>query len=51
MRLTSSHKGPEHHITIPRHSPQKIGTLSAILKDVAVYLETDWQNIVEELFK
>jgi predicted RNA binding protein YcfA (HicA-like mRNA interferase family) len=51
MRLTSSSKVSEHHITIPRHSPLKIGTLSAILKEVAAYLEIDRQKLTEELFK
>ena len=34
IRLTTSQNG-EHHITIPAHDPIKIGTLSAILNDVA----------------
>ncbi len=51
MRLTSTVKGPEHHITIPRHNPLKIGTLSGILKDIASYLETTHQQLVNELFK
>lgn len=33
VRLTTQHPS-EHHITIPAHSPLKIGTLSAILDDV-----------------
>ena len=33
VRLTTSQSG-EHHITIPRHDPLKIGTLSALLKDI-----------------
>jgi predicted RNA binding protein YcfA (HicA-like mRNA interferase family) len=28
MRLSSSYKGTQHHVTIPAHSPLKIGTLS-----------------------
>lgn len=35
LRLTSTIKGKEHHITIPKHSPLKIGTLSGILTEVA----------------
>lgn len=34
IRLTTQKHG-EHHITIPNHSPLKIGTLNAILKDIA----------------
>ena len=28
----------EHHITIPNHSPIKVGTLSAILRDIEDHL-------------
>jgi predicted RNA binding protein YcfA (HicA-like mRNA interferase family) len=51
LRLTSTLAGTEHHITIPRHKPLKVGTLSGILKDVAVYLDMDKQELIEELFK
>jgi predicted RNA binding protein YcfA (HicA-like mRNA interferase family) len=51
LRLTSSLRGTEHHITIPRHAPLKVGTLSGILKDVAAYLDMDKQELIEELFK
>jgi len=34
LRLTSR-EGGEHHLTIPRHSCLKTGTVSAILADVA----------------
>ncbi len=50
MRLTSTFKGNEHHLTIPRHQPLKIGTLSNILNDVATYLEMQRQKLIEELF-
>jgi predicted RNA binding protein YcfA (HicA-like mRNA interferase family) len=51
MRLTSSLQGPEHHITIPRHNPLKVGTMSGILKDVAVYHKLVYQQLVDDLFK
>lgn len=51
LRLTSSLKGTEHHVTIPRHKGLKVGTLSSILKDVGTYVEMDKQRLVEELFK
>ena len=35
IRLTSKIKNEEHHITIPNHSPLKIGTLNNILNDIA----------------
>jgi predicted RNA binding protein YcfA (HicA-like mRNA interferase family) len=37
MRLTTQ-QGGEHHVTVPRHSPLRIGTLNAILRDVAQHL-------------
>jgi len=50
IRLTSAVTGAEHHITIPAHTPLKIGTLSAVLRDVAEYLNIDREKLVEELF-
>lgn len=50
MRLTSRVKGTEHHVTIPRHQPLRLGTLSAILADVASYLETSRSQLAETLF-
>ena len=50
MRLTSRLKNTEHHVTIPRHQPLRVGTLSAILADVASYLETSRSQLTEELF-
>ncbi|MEO0076450.1 MAG: type II toxin-antitoxin system HicA family toxin [candidate division WOR-3 bacterium] len=49
MRLTSTIKG-EHHLTIPKHKPIKVGTLNNILSDVADYLKKDKQKLIEELF-
>jgi len=51
MRLTSTFKDKEHHITIPRQNPLKIGTLAGILADVAVYLEANKEDLATELFK
>lgn len=49
IRLTCSLKGTEHHITVPRHKPLRVGTLSSILKDVASCLEIDRQELIERL--
>lgn len=51
IRLTSTVKGKEHHITIPQHKPLKVGTLSGILDDVASYMEMDRNSLIRELFK
>ena len=51
LRLTSTTRGSEHHITIPRHRELRVGTLNAILSDVAAYLEVDWEEMAEHLFR
>lgn len=51
MRLTTTTKGFEHHITIPEHGPLKVGTLDHIVNLIASYLEIEHQKLVEELFK
>ena len=50
LRLTSRSKGIEHHITIPAHQQLKVGTLGAILNDVAAYLEMARKDLVAALF-
>ncbi len=35
IRVRSTAKGSEHHVTIPAHSPMKVGTLSGILLEIA----------------
>ncbi len=49
LRLTTPEKG-EHHITIPRHAGLRVGTLSAILTDIARHLEIDRDELVARLF-
>jgi predicted RNA binding protein YcfA (HicA-like mRNA interferase family) len=49
MRLTTQ-ENSEHHVTIPNHSPIKIGTLNAILKDVANHFEIDRDELLKRLF-
>ena len=51
IRLTSISKDFEHHITIPRHKPLRVGTLSSIVNEVADYLDKERQKLIEELFK
>jgi len=50
LRLTSSAKAGQHHVTIPAHRSLRVGTLSGILADVALYLEIDKEALTEELF-
>jgi predicted RNA binding protein YcfA (HicA-like mRNA interferase family) len=55
-RQTGSHQrlttvqGGEHHVTIPRHDPLKVGTLSAILADVAAHAKITRKQLLETLF-
>lgn len=49
IRLTTQQNG-QHHITIPNHDPLRIGTLNAILTDVARHLGVSKQEMIEELF-
>lgn len=50
IRLTNTSRGFEHNITVPDHSPLKIGTLNSILSDVASYLQMDKQALMQQLF-
>ena len=50
IRLSNVSHGNEHHITIPQHQPIKVGTLSAIIKDIARHLEKDPSEFIKELF-
>ncbi len=40
MRLTSTLRGEEHHVTIPAHRALAVGTLAAIVRDVAALQRT-----------
>ena len=50
LRLTATTQRVEHHVTVPRHKALPAGTLSAILKDIAVHLEIDRDKLMRELF-
>jgi predicted RNA binding protein YcfA (HicA-like mRNA interferase family) len=49
IRLTTFQNG-EHHITIPRHDPLKIGTLSSIMSDIAKHFEISREELTNKLF-
>jgi predicted RNA binding protein YcfA (HicA-like mRNA interferase family) len=49
MRLTTT-QGGEHHVTIPRHKSLRVGTLSAILRDVAEHLDMTRDMLLQTLF-
>ena len=49
MRLATQEHG-EHHITIPRHDALRVGTVAAILGEVADHLGLSREALVERLF-
>lgn len=51
VRLTAVIREREHHITIPRHTDLRVGTLAAILSDVARHTGLDRQTLIEMLFR
>jgi predicted RNA binding protein YcfA (HicA-like mRNA interferase family) len=51
IRLRCASKGSEHHITVPRHKPLRVGTLSGIVNEIAAYLEVERQELLKELLK
>jgi predicted RNA binding protein YcfA (HicA-like mRNA interferase family) len=51
LRLTRSTDGQEHHVTVPRHNPLRVGTLSAILNDVAAHIGIERAELAPKLFQ
>jgi predicted RNA binding protein YcfA (HicA-like mRNA interferase family) len=49
IRLTTQ-RGGEHHITIPRHNPVRIGTLRGILEMVAGHIGIERDELQKVLF-
>ena len=49
IRMTCAHPS-QHHVTIPNQGPLRVGTLSAILSDVAKNLKTNKNELVSRLF-
>jgi len=49
MRLTTQEHG-EHHVTIPDHKALRVGTLAAILTEVAEHLGLDRSELATQLF-
>ena len=50
IQLVGYYMGYAGHITVPRHSPVRVGTLTRILNIAAAYLEMDRDELVRELF-
>ena len=49
IRLTTHLQG-EHHLTIPDHPGLRVGTLAAILSEVAVHFQLERSAVSDKLF-
>jgi predicted RNA binding protein YcfA (HicA-like mRNA interferase family) len=49
MRVTTRENG-EHHVTIPAHRVLRVGTLAAILSDVAAHCDLTRDALIDRLF-
>jgi len=49
LRLTRA-GDVQHHVTIPSHDPLKVGTLAAVLGEVAAHLKIERGALAEKLF-
>ncbi|WP_017663388.1 type II toxin-antitoxin system HicA family toxin [Baaleninema simplex] len=49
IRMTTQEKR-EHHVTIPSHKPIKIGTLTAILRDIENHFSMTRDELLNRLF-
>ncbi len=49
VRLTRRTEKGEHHVTIPLHSPLRVGTLGAILSDVASHVGLSKDDVIRRV--
>lgn len=49
LRLTTQQPG-EHHLTIPDHKSLRVGTLAAILGEVAAHVQLERAEVARRLF-
>jgi predicted RNA binding protein YcfA (HicA-like mRNA interferase family) len=50
LRLTTAERG-EHHVTIPRHDSLRVGTLAAILGDIAAHFGLSREELLNRLLE
>jgi predicted RNA binding protein YcfA (HicA-like mRNA interferase family) len=48
--MVTTYNNGEHHLAIPNHDPIKIGTLNAILSQVALHLNLTKDQVLQQLF-
>jgi predicted RNA binding protein YcfA (HicA-like mRNA interferase family) len=49
MRMTTLEEG-QHHLTIPKHDPLRVGTLAAILADIAEHFHITREELIQKIF-
>ena len=49
VRLSRKDPAGDHHITVPLHAPLRVGTLNAILSDIATHLGIEKQALLSRL--
>ena len=49
VRLTRRSGEGDHHVTVPLHSPLRVGTLSALLGDIAAHLGVSKEDLVRQI--
>jgi len=49
IRLSTT-EGEVHHLTVPAHDPIKLGTLAAIIADIALQKKVSKDQVVLQLF-
>jgi predicted RNA binding protein YcfA (HicA-like mRNA interferase family) len=49
VRLTTEQNG-RHDVTVPQSDPLRVGTLAAILRDVAAHFEISRDELLKRLF-
>ena len=49
VRLTTTRSG-EHHLTVPLHNPLKVGTLSAVLREIGTHHGLTRDELLSALF-
>ena len=49
VRLTRRSEEGDHHITVPLHSPLRVGMLNAILSDIASRLGTSKDEVIRKV--
>ena len=49
MRLTTQ-QNVQHHVSVPRHNPMRVGTVGGILADVATHHQITRDELLQRLF-